>query len=83
MFAAQRKVFTTPLLSEANKRRNYNQSTKNNRVAKEAVSAAWQTEQRHRSERHGKPNSGPRTKPRPCVKTMLADAELRLIFHPN
>ena len=45
------------------------------RVAKEAVSAAWQTKTRYRSERRGKPNKSPATKPRLCVKTMLAAPE--------
>ena len=44
---------------------------KRNHVAKEAVSAALQTSTRQRSERIYKPNDAPRTKPRPCVKTML------------
>ena len=42
-------------------------------VAKEAVSAAWQTRTRQRSERICKPNDAPKTKPRLCVKTMLCD----------
>ena len=42
-------------------------------VAKEAVSAAWQTRTRQRSERICKPNDAPKTKQRPCVKTMLGD----------
>ena len=46
---------------------------KRNRVAKEAVSAAWQTKTRQRSKRRGKPNDAPKAKPRPCVKTMLCD----------
>ena len=46
---------------------------KRNHVAKEAVSAAWQTKTRQRSERISKPNDAPKTKPRPCVKTMLCD----------
>ena len=49
---------------------------KRNHVAKEAVSAASQTKTRQRSERICKPNNAPRTKPRPCVKTMLVDIEL-------
>ena len=48
-----------------------NSLPKRNHVAKEAVSAAWQTRTRQRSERIRKPNDTPRTKPRPCVKTML------------
>ena len=51
---------------------------KRNHVAKEAVSAAWQTKTRQRSERICKTNDAPRTKPRPCVKTMLHVSELRL-----
>ena len=50
-----------------------NSLPKRNHVAKEAVSAAWQTRTRQRSERSCKPNDAPRTKPRPCVKTMLGD----------
>ena len=69
-------MFTTPLLSEAKSHRNTVQFTKRNHVAKEAVSAAWQTSTRQRSERICKPNDAPKTKPRPCVKTMLHDAEL-------
>ena len=49
-----------------------NSLPKREHVAKEAVSAAWQTRTRRRSERISKPNDAPRTKPRPCVKTMLA-----------
>ena len=45
--------------------------------AKETVSAALQTRSRQRSERICKPNDVPRTKPRPCVKTMLRDRQLR------
>ena len=52
-----------------------NSLPKRNHIAKEAVSAAWQTKTRHRSERQSKPNDAPKTKPRPCVKTMLADSE--------
>ena len=48
---------------------------KRNRAAKEAVSAALQTKMHHRNDRHGKSNESPRTKPRPCVKTMLHDRE--------
>ena len=48
-----------------------NSLPKRNHVAKEAVSAAWQTKTRKRSERACKPNDAPKTKPRPCVKTML------------
>ena len=47
---------------------------KRNRVAKEAVSAAWQTRTRHRRGRVGKPNDAPTAKPRLCVKTMLGDS---------
>ena len=50
-----------------------NSLPKRSNVAKEAVSAAWQTKTRQRSERICKPNDAPRTKPRPCVKTMLCD----------
>ena len=50
-----------------------NSLPKRNHVAKEAVSAAWQTSTRQRSERICNPNDAPRTKPRPCVKTMLGD----------
>ena len=50
-----------------------NSLPKRNRVAKEVVSAARQTKTRQRSERIGKPNDAPMTKPRPCVKTMLGD----------
>ena len=50
---------------------------KRNHVAKETVSAAWQTRTRQRSERICKPNDAPKTKPRPCVKPMLADAMRR------
>ena len=63
-----------------------NSLPKRNHVAKEAVSAARQTKTRQRSERRRKPNDAPRTKPRPCVKTMLHDrrttvraAKLRMI----
>ena len=48
-----------------------NSLPKRKRVAKEAVTAAWQTKTRQQSERHRKPNDAPITKPRPCVKTML------------
>ena len=48
---------------------------KRNHVAKQAVSAAWQTKTRQRSERICKPNDAPKTKPRPCVKTMLHDPD--------
>ena len=51
-----------------------NSLPKRNHVAKEAVSAAWQTKTRQRSERIRKPNDAPRAKPRPCVNTMLCDA---------
>ena len=71
--AAQRKVFTTPLLTEAKSDRNTKQFTKRNHVTKEAVSAAWQTKTRQRSERICTPNHAPRTMPWPCVKTMLCD----------
>ena len=40
-------------------------------VAKEAVSAASQTQRRYRSDQYRKPNDALMTKPRPCVKTML------------
>ena len=50
-----------------------NSLPKRNHVAKEAVSAAWQTTTRQRNQQHSKPNDAPKTKPRPCVKTMLAD----------
>ena len=53
-----------------------NSLPKRNHIAKEAVSAAWQTKTRHRSGRCSKPNDAPRAKPRPCVKTMLCDATL-------
>ena len=53
---------------------------KRNHVAKEAVSAALPTNARQRSERICKPNDAPRTKPRPCVKTMLCDPEAALRF---
>ena len=43
-----------------------------NPAAKEAVSAALQTRTRQRSGRICKPNDLPKTKPRPCVKTMLS-----------
>ena len=46
---------------------------KRNYVAKEAVSAVWQTSPRQRSGQYGKPNDAPTTKPRPCVKTMLRE----------
>ena len=65
-------MFTTPFRTEANKHRNTKQFTKRNNVAKEAVSAAWQTGTRQRSERICNPKDAPRTKPRLCVKTMLA-----------
>ena len=71
----QRKFFTTPLLAEANKRRVCNQFTKKKDVAKEAVSAAMQTGTRQQSERICELIDAPRTKPRPCVKIMLADSE--------
>ena len=58
-----------------------NSLPKRNHVAKEAVSAAWQTKTRHGSVERGKPNNTPTTKPRPCVKTMLCDAELRTSVH--
>ena len=48
-----------------------NSLPKRNHVAKEAVSAAWQTRTRQRSERICKPNDAPMTKPWPSVKTML------------
>ena len=48
-----------------------NSLPKRNHVAKEAVSAARQTKTRQRSERICKPCDAPRTKLRPCVKTML------------
>ena len=51
-----------------------NSLPKRNRVAKEAVSAARQTKIRHRSGRIGKPYDAPRTKPWPCVKTMLCES---------
>ena len=54
-----------------------NSLPKRNHVAKEAVSAAWETRTRKRSEQRGKPNDAPKTKPRPCVKTMLCVGELR------
>ena len=47
----QRKVFTTPLLTEAKSVRNTSSLPKRNHVAKEAVSAAWQIKTRQRSER--------------------------------
>ena len=50
-----------------------NSLPKRKHVAKEAVSAAWQTKTRQRSERISKPKDALTTKPRPCVKTMLAD----------
>ena len=53
-----------------------NSLPKRNHIAKEAVSAALQTKTRQRSERRRKPNGAPRTKPRPCVKTMLGGTEL-------
>ena len=53
-----------------------NSLPKRNYVAKEAVSAAWQTRTRQRSERICKPNDAPTTKPRPCVKTMLCGGTL-------
>ena len=55
-----------------------NSLPKRNHAAKEAVSAALQTSTRQRSERRTKPSDTPTTKPRPCVKTMLADTELDL-----
>ena len=58
-----------------------NSLPKRNHVAKEAVSAALPTNARQRSERICKPNDAPRAKPRPCVKTMLADTALRLILN--
>ena len=48
-----------------------NSLSKRIHVAKEAVSAAGQTNTRQRSERFCKPNDVPTTKPRICVKTML------------
>ena len=48
-----------------------NSLPKRTRVAKEAVSAARQTKTRQRSEQFRNPNDAPKTKPRPCVKTML------------
>ena len=59
-FSPKPKVIATP-----------NSLPKRIHVAKEAVSAAWQTKTRHRSDRRGKPNESPKTKPRPCVKNML------------
>jgi hypothetical protein len=53
---------------------------KRNHVAKEAVSAALQTRTRQRSERIRKPNDAPKTKPRPCVKTMLHDRWISVRF---
>ena len=49
-------------------------------VAKETVSAAWQTRTHHRNGRPGKPNDVPITKPRPCVKNMLHDRWLGVRF---
>ena len=58
-----------------------NSLPKRNHVAKEAVSAAWETRSRQRSERICKPNDAPRTKPRPSVKTMLSDSEAVNAFY--
>ena len=58
-----------------------NSLPKRNRVAKEAVSAAWQTSTRQRSERICKPNDAPRTKPRSCVKTMLCGVRNLSLIH--
>ena len=61
-----------------------NSLPKRNHVAKEAVSAARQTKTRQRSERTCKPNDAPKTKPRPCVKTMLHDPVKRQhVFNAN
>jgi len=60
-FSPKPKVVATP-----------NSLPKRNHIAKEAVSAARQTKTRQRSERICEPNDAPRTKPRPCVKTMLS-----------
>ena len=49
-------------------------------VAKEAVSAAMQTGTRQQSERICELIDAPRTKPRPCVKIMLADSEACLLY---
>ena len=59
-----------------------NSLPKRNHVAKEAVSAVLQTRMHQRSERTCKPNDAPRTKPRPCVKTMLCDRCTR-VRHPS
>ena len=67
-FSPKPKVYATP-----------DSLPKRKHVAKEAVSAALQTRTRQRSERRFKPNDAPKTKPRPCVKTMLCD-RLRLVF---
>jgi len=77
LIVCQRKVSTTPLLTEAYKRRaTPNSLPKIIRVAKEAVSAAWQSKTCDRSGQFVKPNDAPRTKPRPCVKTMLSGDEV-------
>ena len=64
------------ILSEAKSVAIQNSLPKRNHVAKEAVSTAWQTNTRQRSEQTGKPNDAPRTKQWPCVKTMLSNRGL-------
>ena len=64
-FSPKPKVIATPI-----------SLPKRNHVAKEAVSTALQTNARQRSDKRGKPNDAPTTKPWPCVKTMLGDRRL-------
>ena len=50
-----------------------NQFTKKKQACQRGGVRGVANKPRQRSERRFKPNDAPRTKPRPCVKTMLAD----------
>ena len=76
LYFRQRKVFTTPFLSEANKRRNTQQFTnKETTLPKRRCPRRGKPKHVTEAVKHRKPNDFPSTKPRPCVKNMLsADA---------
>ena len=67
--AAQRKVFTTPLLSEVKKRRNTNQFTKKkSRCQRGGVHRVANQQSDNGANEQGKPNDAPTTKPWPWAR---------------